>query len=686
MVSEMPRPFTKMSKFKLVVMITLAVSLCWMNSASSQEPTCCSRAVTALQTPMPKPQERDASGMIKGAINDIFTDTGWGEESLDDCPLEIGIYDIDAINKTATWLGGKEIDQQSGNPAIQALFIDYVVQPSLTLKRVIEIVPGEWEEGYGGKPDYQPSWVIGDWSIRFALTDPHHHVTIKEVDASWTGDIALNGQESFLALARELMPLDDLIHEYERLPELCAVVPEKEAIEAGQTMTIDVTDIVDSRMAGPQPWQRICVHAEKGEIRNGFKKGDWRIFEVKEGSVTVKYKAPQVCEDEQEEIQVWNSCNCKGDLFNTFPEKEIGRASFKIYDRKPEKLTVHPEPIKIKVGDGATIQLTNITDAEGKPLEPNEQVMVSVDKGRVPNGMSLGDYKVFDVVKGHVNVDYQAPDDLSVNLDTIKIYNLCVKGDQQVEILPHQLIAQKLIIIEFPPLVARITRTLEESRDTHINKTKWGDSRKVRKGNSTSTKRVSIIASFSDDPGTGFFAHEFQMKHAKVHYKMVDCRIVSQTFSYNGEYYSADYDARGLTQEFTTKTVRNGKAGPIDPPCEQNFISLKAGASRGAVRAKQINVPFFTVEFQVDEHVEVNGKKEGTDRQMVPYNRSSSRSYTTDFAVQPTVVKDREACFDVTGGDGVRFMSGRCSDTLTQPGDDLLRTTHEVYEWQVYRR
>jgi len=354
--------------------------------------------------------------------------------------------------------------------------------------------------------------------------------------------------------------------------------------------------------------------------------------------------------------------------------------------RKPEKLMVLPDPIKVKVGDSMKIRLTNIVDAEGKPLDPNEQLMVSVDKGSITNGMPLGAYKVFDVLEGSVDVTYQAPNDLSVNIDNIKIHNLCVRGDEFVEVVPLRLITQKPITIEFPPLVARITRTLEQSRRTSSDEMKYGDLRKVRQGNSQSTKRVSIIASFSDDPGTGFFAHEFQMKHAKVHYRMVDCRVASQTFSYNGEHYSADYDAQGLTKEFTTMTTRQGTAARINPPCEQKYISLKAGASQGTVKAKRMNVPFFDVEFQVEEHVEVTGKKEGTDRQLVPYKRSSSRNYISEFAIQPTVVKDREACFDVTGGDGVRFMSGRCADTFDQPGDDLHRTTHEVYEWQVYRR
>ena len=168
--------------------------------------------------------------------------------------------------------------------------------------------------------------------------------------------------------------------------------------------------------------------------------------------------------------------------------------------------------------------------------------------------MPLGGYKVFDVVQGHVNVNYQAPEDLSVNLDKIKIFNLCVKGDELVEVVPNKLIAQKPIIIEFPPLVARITRTLEQSRDTHSDKTKWGIHARLREGTRYSTKRVAIIASFSEDPEGIHIPHKFQLPHgiklpqefqmmpAKLHYRMIDCRVVSQTFSYNGEYYSADYD------------------------------------------------------------------------------------------------------------------------------------------------
>ena len=49
------------------------------------------------------------------------------------------------------------------------------------------------------------------------------------------------------------------------------------------------------------------------------------------------------------------------------------------------------------------------------------------------------------------------------------------------------------------------------------------------------------------------------------------------------------------------------------------------------------------------------------------------------------VVKDKDACFKVTGGDDVRFMSDGCAESLDQPGD-THRTTREVYEWQVHRR
>lgn len=209
----MSKPFTKMSKFKLVVMITMAVSLCSVNSASSQEPTCCSRAVAVLKTPMPEIQERDDNAWIDGCIGTIFfgsltsispSDSGW-EDSIFDCPLEIKIRTLDGLNRSIAWslFEIEGIDQETAESAIQAGFINYVVQPSLTLKRVIEIVPGEWD-GAVGKSFYWPSFVKGDWSMRFALIDPHHGTTIKEADTSWTGS-ALDGEKSLLNLARNLI-------------------------------------------------------------------------------------------------------------------------------------------------------------------------------------------------------------------------------------------------------------------------------------------------------------------------------------------------------------------------------------------------------------------------------------------------------------------------------------------------
>jgi hypothetical protein len=632
---------------KLLIYIVISIAVLPTDLLAQ---TCCVRLIASFPLEVPA---GESPNIAKDGFESVFhTRPDGGGPLLNDCPLNL------------QFMG-------SNYPDIEYLF-----------KGKINKTPG-----------------ADQYTMRMELIDIAHGQVVKQGQISWKGtygeglgfspdwDYIKKPRYNWIrSLAHTFQPLDDLIHEYERLPELCDVQPEKESIEAGQTMTIEISDIVDSRTADPQLWQRILVRADKGKVLNGYDKGDWHVFETGSGSVTVQYKAPQVCEDEQEEIQVWNSCNCTGSLFNTSPEKEIGRTHFNIYDRKPEKLTILPEPIKVKVGNSITIRLTDIVDGEGKPLEPNEQVMVSVDEGRITNGMPLGTYKVFDVVKGKVNVNYQAPNDLSVNMAGIKIYNLCVKGDELVEVVPHRLIAQKTIIIEFPPLTARITRIVEKTRDTHIDKTEWGDLRKVKKGNSHSTQRVSIIASFSDDPGTGFLTHRFQMMSTKVHYRMIDCQVVSETYTYKGEYYSANYDAQGLTKEGTTKTVRNGRAVRIDPPCEKNSISLKTETSQGTTKVNYVSVPFFDVEFLVDEHVEYKGKKEGTDRQLVPNDYSSSRSFTSKFAVQPTVVKDKDACFKVTGGDGVHFMSGGCAEIFPQPGKDVDRTTREVYEWQVYRR
>ena len=243
----------------LVMTVAFAMTVCLVPRSVAQEGTCCTRDVTVVPCDMPEEQERDDNGMIEGSIMTVFTNA-WVD--FDDCPLRVDFYDFagarqaDALMDALARIMGAEKDPQAVEFAKSLLRFDYVMRPEVTLRRIDDIVPGEWEEGYGGEPWYEPGYVHGDWTIVFALEDVHHGQTVKQASTSWSGSLAYDGIGPMKALAEQFLPLDDLIHDYERMPESTAVIPEDDEIEAGRSMTVDLTDIRDSKGRISQPWPK----------------------------------------------------------------------------------------------------------------------------------------------------------------------------------------------------------------------------------------------------------------------------------------------------------------------------------------------------------------------------------------------------------------------------------------------
>ena len=91
--------------------------------------------------------------------------------------------------------------------------------------------------------------------------------------------------EPMVDLAATFKPLDDLVYDYERIPETCIVDPNENDVEAGTQTTILIRDIVDLQGRSSAPFQRIMVEAKKGSILNGEPVAHMRVFEVGEGSV-----------------------------------------------------------------------------------------------------------------------------------------------------------------------------------------------------------------------------------------------------------------------------------------------------------------------------------------------------------------------------------------------------------------
>jgi hypothetical protein len=168
-------------------------------------------------------------------------------------------------------------------------------------------------------------------TLRMQFFDHHRGETVKEGSAAWTG-IVSDGLDEVRELARTFLPLDELMVDYERIPETASVEPEKDPIANADRMTVQVRDIMDSRDRPSQPWQWILVQVEKGRILNGEAQGEgFRRFEVGGGSVDLSYKAPDACKKQTETIAIYNSCNNDmRTVVNLIPEKEIAVGSFEI--------------------------------------------------------------------------------------------------------------------------------------------------------------------------------------------------------------------------------------------------------------------------------------------------------------------------------------------------------------------
>lgn len=103
-----------------------------------------------------------------------------------------------------------------------------------------------------------------------------------------------------------------LIKEYEKRPVNLEIEMDKEVLDPGEEIDIYVTNWIDERKNVSEPFNRIVVHAEEGEIINGAVTDfgpDYYAFLTERGLVELQYKAPDDCENLKEKITIYNSCD-----------------------------------------------------------------------------------------------------------------------------------------------------------------------------------------------------------------------------------------------------------------------------------------------------------------------------------------------------------------------------------------
>lgn len=127
------------------------------------------------------------------------------------------------------------------------------------------------------------------------------------------------------------VPVDDILHKYEGMPQSAALQPAEKVIGSGQKMAIHLNQILDSYGEQAKKWQRVVVHVEKGKLNNNVpRREDYYYFEVGDGNIELQYEAPDECEDQTETVTVKNTCEIDPNQLPTDGRDEIAKAEFKI--------------------------------------------------------------------------------------------------------------------------------------------------------------------------------------------------------------------------------------------------------------------------------------------------------------------------------------------------------------------
>jgi hypothetical protein len=199
----------------------------------------------------------------------------------------------------------------------------------------------------------------GTFVARVRLIDPDHgDAVLREArPVSWTGLLTdgLNHQVSNYEpstgsrnaswmdltgeLGKQFMDINTLIYDYERKPQKCQVNltgETKDVVDAGKTVTVTVSDIIDHEGRPPQPWQRIVIHPDKGKLLNCTRRSqnpDDCVFEAGSGTFEFTYQAPDNCKISTDTLTVYNSCEKRSrshPLGDTAPEDTIGTKTLNI--------------------------------------------------------------------------------------------------------------------------------------------------------------------------------------------------------------------------------------------------------------------------------------------------------------------------------------------------------------------
>jgi hypothetical protein len=129
------------------------------------------------------------------------------------------------------------------------------------------------------------------------------------------------------AKLRAYRPLEQtLLWGFEATPRTCQVELEKEQVNPGEEITVELTGFEDANGEPSREFNRILVSAREGEIVGGRALDvdpALKAFRVGDGAITFTYKAPDLCDVDEDTIFVYNSCDILPEDLHPLSETDL---------------------------------------------------------------------------------------------------------------------------------------------------------------------------------------------------------------------------------------------------------------------------------------------------------------------------------------------------------------------------
>jgi len=115
------------------------------------------------------------------------------------------------------------------------------------------------------------------------------------------------------AVLRRFYPMElTVLNDFEKQPYTCDIKPEKETVNPGEIINVEITNIKDIEGVDSREFNRLIVQSPDGEILDGTPlaaDNDLKAFRVGDGTVKFRYRASESCRQPENIIFVYNSCD-----------------------------------------------------------------------------------------------------------------------------------------------------------------------------------------------------------------------------------------------------------------------------------------------------------------------------------------------------------------------------------------